>query len=325
MYKSCTLLLALILCCSAHSYSQINNFTQFQHAPLQVNPALTGATCGGRIMAISEHWRGDFYREHYNGNSMLSYDRPFDIRNDKLGMGLAAGFNQFGSYKLKHRFIQLQGAYHKVLFDTEKLQHQLSAGVSIAYVQRKFNNNTLQWGTQHNGQGGFDPTLSPYEKIQVNFLDIGLGFNWSMQFANQDHLKVGIGLDHINRPNTPSINIGNPIRLNVLSQFYAMGNFTWTKRIKIVPIFRYYREGFGDFIQGVCNYQFLFDIEKQSYLELGGGVIHYPGAFRGRTNSLLNIGYNHQHIGVHFGMYFLSSVGNQGTYTISANYRFCAT
>lgn len=42
----------------------------------------------------------------------------------------------------------------------------LASGLGYANMGRRYTSNELRWGTQHNGNGGFDPTLPPGEDIE---------------------------------------------------------------------------------------------------------------------------------------------------------------
>lgn len=72
--------------------------------------------------------------------------------------GDRAGSGNFSTLKFQGSL-----SYAKRMSGTRTSAHYLVAGADIGIVQRSLDFNALQWGTQHDGDGGWDPDRPSYE------------------------------------------------------------------------------------------------------------------------------------------------------------------
>lgn len=119
--------------------------------------------------------------------------------------GIQAFNDRAGDARLNTLNAGLTYAYHVRLDD-----HQtLGAGVYAGYLQRRFSQGALQWGTQYDGTQ-YNSALAGEiaGNDQRSLLDLAAGFCWTwksseayMTANNQQMFRIGAGAWHLTRPN----------------------------------------------------------------------------------------------------------------------------
>ena len=209
----------LILLFPAFLSAQDIHYSQFYHAPLGLNPALTAAdTMDYRFTA---NYRGQWYSALVPYTTFTAvYEQKFKIGNDgkqAIGLGLAFNYDAAGDAQLSVAHFSAQGSYILRL-DGENF---LSGGLQIGIAQRSFEPQTLTFDSQWNGDN-FDPGRSTNESFTNTnnfFADFGIGLNYHGQKRDRrSKFDAGVGLFHLNRPDQsylPGDRAPLPMRLSL--------------------------------------------------------------------------------------------------------------
>jgi type IX secretion system PorP/SprF family membrane protein len=190
------------------------HFSQFNHSPTNLNPALTGIFRGQA--RFSGH-----YRSQWNTVPVefLTFAASADFkvanrdpnRNGFLALGGAFNYDQAGLSRLYLVNANLNLSY------TLRLHPKafLSAGFQAGASNRGFNLQSLLFNSQYNrNTSEGDPGLPhgvDFPSNRNSFFDLGTGLNFRLQdfstceivndLSKRSSLDVGVGLFHINRPN----------------------------------------------------------------------------------------------------------------------------
>lgn len=187
-------------------YSQDQHFSQFFAAPLNINPALTGAYDGSfRVGAIyRDQWRAalDNPISTYGVGGDLRY--PLDFINSKNPDYASIGFQFFGDnaalYDLNTNQLSVFLAYHKLL-DKRNNQY-LSVGFQMGLAQKNINYEDLIFADQFNNLNAFD--LESSEELPVNnfaYGDYSVGLHYTITPSKYFNLNAGASLAHFHTPN----------------------------------------------------------------------------------------------------------------------------
>ncbi|WP_235297556.1 PorP/SprF family type IX secretion system membrane protein [Portibacter marinus] len=236
--KNYILIFFSVLMCAGLGAQDIH-FSQFYMSPLNLNPAMTGVmNCNTRFVAnYRNQWASALGKYAYNTYS-ASYDQKVPVgRSDYFGIGGSffgdvAGSSRFGT---QHGGLSL--SYSKKMGGYRKKSHYLVIGAQAALGNRGIRQDNLQWGTQHDGNGGFDPTLADQENLaRTNFLwgDINAGLMWFSVLDQNTSYYVGGAFHHLNQPNQ-SFYSGVFEALASRFTFHAGGTFLVRNRISLVP------------------------------------------------------------------------------------------
>ncbi|MCP3929032.1 MAG: type IX secretion system membrane protein PorP/SprF [Bacteroidetes bacterium] len=215
------------------------HFSQFYLSPLNLNPAMTGVmNCNIRLVAnYRNQWASVLKSNAFNTYS-VSYDQRVPVgRHDYFGFGGTfwgdkAGESQFSTLTGKASF-----SYSKRMGGYRDKSHYLVLGAEAGLAQRSIDFIALRWGTQHDGDGGYDPTLPSYENFDRDnflFVDAAAGLLWFTTFDKNNNLYLGGSFHHLNRANQ---SFDEQEVEDLYSRFtvHGGGEFMITDRIGIVP------------------------------------------------------------------------------------------
>lgn len=236
--KNYILSIFAVLMCAGVSAQDIH-FSQFYMSPLNLNPALTGVmNCNTRFVAnYRNQWASALGANAYNTYS-ASYDQKVPVgRSDYFGIGASffgdvAGASRFGT---QHGGLSL--SYSKKMGGYRKKSHYLVIGAEAALANRGIRQDNLQWGSQHDGNGGFDASLPTNENIdRYNFLwgDISAGILWFSVLDKNTNFYIGGAFHHLNQPNQ-SFYPGSFEPLDGRFTFHAGGQVLIRNRISLLP------------------------------------------------------------------------------------------
>ncbi|PCJ86561.1 MAG: hypothetical protein COA57_06000 [Flavobacteriales bacterium] len=201
------LITTLLLGLGNGSFSQDIHFSQFNMAPLAINPALAGAFNGDQrvILNYRDQWKsiGAPYKTF-----ALSADARMlgkKLNNGALGVGLFIFNDKSGDLQmgLTQATIALSGLI--------KLNehNNVSAGLQGGYAQRTINTDKMIWDSQFDGTS-YNSNLPTGEKDNFDsfgFADLSTGLAWSYSsnastISSKDEFRAraGIALFHVNRP-----------------------------------------------------------------------------------------------------------------------------
>ena len=209
------LLPLLILCMCTGISAQDLHFSQFQNAPLNLNPALTGIFSGDQRFSAS--LRRQWFSVPVDYMTFTgSYDRKFlrDGATSFWSGGVLFDYDVAGTADLSTAFLGVSGSYTHGLSPAVLL----TGGAMIGGGQRASNTAGLLWGNHWDGKG-VDPNLDPMEHdLDENhfFFDVSAGVNLRLQKSSRTRLDIGGGAFHITRPNDtfyPNGDAKVPVRL----------------------------------------------------------------------------------------------------------------
>jgi len=179
-------------------------FSQFQLSPLNLNPALTGTNSGDQVIV---NYRGQWQsilEENAFKTLSISYDRPITLASgDVIGVGAKITNDVAGRSDFTIRNASLLFSYQKKLFKNKKAEHFIIGGLESGLSQQSADFDDLRWGTQHDGNGGFDSTLVSGGDFDNNvfFADFATGITYQIRFGNQRLFSIGGSINHLFRPN----------------------------------------------------------------------------------------------------------------------------
>jgi type IX secretion system PorP/SprF family membrane protein len=192
----------VLMSTSIHIWGQDIHYSQFNQAPLNINPALTGVFNGDlRFMGnFRDQWRNVPvpYTTYTGAFDMKIY--PKRSVNSFFGFGVVFNYDLMGTPSLNTMHLGLSGSYTYAINNN----NLITAGLQVGGAQKAFKTDPLRWDRQWNGFE-YDPSLASgetFDNMKALFADISLGLNYRLQ-ANDQRTKVdlGAGYFHLNRPN----------------------------------------------------------------------------------------------------------------------------
>ena len=236
MKKIILLIISLII--TGNVLAQDIHFSQFNNAPLSLNPALAGAfNADHRIIAnYKSQW-------HNIGHAFVTYGLSYDmgilkgkLNGGTLGLGIQLFNDQAGINKMGFTEANVSIAYHLPV----NRHNFLTAGIQGGWGQRRIDNSKMQWDSQYDPSAvdGYNSQLPSGEVATIktkNYGDISAGLLWSFNsqtstLSSNDakKLTVGVALFHINRPKESFLDLSDKrlyMKLNVhVNSFIGFGN-----------------------------------------------------------------------------------------------------
>ena len=171
------------------------HFSQFNNAPLSLNPALAGAfNSEHRVIAnYKSQW-------HSVAKSYMTYGLSYDagilkgkLNGGILGIGVQLFNDQAGENKMGLTQGNISIAYHLPI----NRSNFLTAGIQGGFAQRRIDESKMRWDNQYDpfSSDGYNASLPTYELSSYsskNFGDISAGFLWAfnsqtstMSYADQ--------------------------------------------------------------------------------------------------------------------------------------------
>lgn len=192
---------------SATLTAQDIHFSQFFHAPLFLNPALTGIYNGNHrgIINYKDQWRsvGAPYKTFAG-----SYDTRFMYTNtDQFGIGASLFSDAAGDLRMGTNQFNVLASYQKQL--TPEMGFSFGIQGGVGQTSLKGDPSLQQWGNQYDGTV-YNPNLPSGEVNAIdNFIfgDFTTGALWQygmnenyITANDQFNIQLGIAYHHINRP-----------------------------------------------------------------------------------------------------------------------------
>ncbi len=230
-------ILAIGLSCSVTA--QDIHFSQFYMSPLNLNPALTGVmNCNVRLVAnYRNQWASVLKANAYNTYS-VSYDQRIPVgRYDYFGVGGTFWGDKAGELEFATLQGRLSFSYAKKMGGYRGTSHYLSFGADAGVSQRSVDFLKARYGSQHDGDGGYDPTMNSNEDFtRDNFLfaDFSAGLLWFTVFDEDNNFYLGGAYSHLNRPDQ-AFEVDDFEELFSKFTIHAGGEFMLTDRFGLVP------------------------------------------------------------------------------------------
>ncbi len=247
MKKNLILWLSLCLMVLTEVNSQDIHFSQFYMSPLNLNPALTGVmNCNSRFVAnYRNQWASVLKSNAFNTYS-VSYDQKIPVGQfDYFGVGGTLWGDVAGEADFKTLQARLSGSYSRRMAGNRDQAHHLVVGADVGISQRSIDFLKLRFGTQHDGQGGYDPNLPSLESFaRENFIfaDISAGLLWFTVLNETSNVYAGIAAHHLNSPDV-SFTQDSLVPIYSKYTFHAGGEFELTNQLGLVPGVVVFKQG----------------------------------------------------------------------------------
>jgi type IX secretion system PorP/SprF family membrane protein len=268
------LLSAFVLCIGLSIKAQDIHFSQFYMSPLNLNPALTGVmNCNQRVTAnYRNQWASVLKQNAYNTYS-AAYDQKIPVgRSDYFGLGGTFWGDKAGSSEFATMQARISGSYSKKMGGNRKKAHYLVFGADVGASQRSINSQQLRWPSQHDGNGGFDPTR-PGEVIadpSFIFMDMSAGILWFSTFGKDKNFYAGGAFSHLNRANVSFQNQNIPIYAKFTG--HMGGELPIADKIGLVPGVVTFFQGPSFQLNGGTSFKFMLGDSRRNNqaFQLGG-------------------------------------------------------
>ncbi|RYD57416.1 MAG: type IX secretion system membrane protein PorP/SprF [Sphingobacteriales bacterium] len=197
-------LIAAFAFCVQTSFAQDVHFTQFNAAPLTINPAFTGNFSG--------QWRASgIYRDQWRGvggfqTYAMSFDAPIvnDLSHDDyLAAGVQLYNDRAGDANLSNISALASIAYHKFLGGgSEDPNKALSVGFQGGYTQKSIDLTKLYFQDEFNNQDFQQGTSGEYPNLnnKVNYFTVNAGISWAHSVGSRFSYVLGVGANNLNQP-----------------------------------------------------------------------------------------------------------------------------
>lgn len=254
------------------------HFSQFYMSPLNLNPAMTGVmNCNVRLTGNYRNQWASVLRSNAFNTYSVSYDQRIPVgRYDYFGIGGTfwgdvAGQSRFGTVtgKLSASFSKRMGGYRDKT-------HYLVMGVEGGVSQRSLDFLALQYGNQHDGQGGFDPTASSGEGMNFTrdnfiFADLSAGLLWFSVLDKNNNFYLGAAYHHLNQSNQ-SFGVDDFEPLYARFTIHGGGEFEMTRRVSLVPGAVVFLQGPSMQVNAGTSFRFLLGNSRRYYqaFQIGG-------------------------------------------------------
>lgn len=246
-----TIFLTIVASCGLTVHKAIGqvdpHFSQYYAYPLWLNPSLTGVMDGDyRISAnYKRQWASitnpfstaalsfDTHPARFDGHPFHHMGFGGTIINQSAGDG---GYNYLN--------VLFSASFHTIL--DYRQMNILSVGIQGGLINRRFDPNKIQFGSQWNPVTGFDPGAASgehFDKTSSLAVDANVGiFYYNRNPDTRFNLYGGASLYHLSRPYDPFL--GNskerlPMRLNL----HAGVNIKLSSEFNLTPQFIYILQG----------------------------------------------------------------------------------
>ena len=215
------------------------HFSQFYMSPLNLNPALTGVM-NSQVRVVGNYrnqWASVLKSNAFSTYS-VSYDQKIAVgRHDYFGIGGTFWGDKAGQSDFKTLQGKLSASYSKRMGGYRSKSHYLVVGAEAGVSQRSIDFLNLQWGSQHNGEGGFDPGLGSgetFDRDNFLFADLSAGLLWFTVFDEYSNFYVGGSFSHLNRANQ-SFDSNQDVPLYSKFTIHAGAELMGKSRVGLVP------------------------------------------------------------------------------------------
>lgn len=240
-----TIVMLLVTCTMS---AQDIHFSQFNAAPLLLNPALTGVNgCDYRFAAnYRNQWSGIApFRTIAASYDMAVARRKGNAKSNFGGIGISYFSDKAGDSELSTNQVNLSASYTMML--NRKGSQSITAALYGGIGNRSINISKLTFDSQF-GPGGFDPNRPSMENILTNnlwYADAGAGLLYNVNLNKTTNVHAGLATWHVSQPNLSFFK-------NVNEELFIKVTMHGGAHIKIAHQF-YLLPGFMYLIQGPHN------------------------------------------------------------------------
>lgn len=265
-------LLYAFLLCPLFAYGQDLHFSQYDKAPTNLNPALTGVFSGD--LRFNGNYKSQWYAVPVSYQTFAgTAETKFINKNQPYGYfsgGIRLFYDRAGDSKLSTTDLALTGSYTRSFGP----KHLVTFGLGLGMIQRAFSTEDLRFESQWDGNQ-VDPSLGTQESLtNTNRLVANLsgGVNYHFQIPEKRiSVDAGIGLFHINQPDV-SFREGVERVLSSRMSLYAMGSFKVAEKMDLgLSVMNQNQGPYNELLYGISG---TYHLSRKKYEELAvrGGI-----------------------------------------------------
>ncbi len=191
---------ALALAAFFSAQAQDMHFSQFNGAPMILNPALTGYFNGQyRVTGIYRNQWSSVTTPYVTFGGSVDAQLFKDVAiADYLGGGIALYNDRSGDGNLANLTALGSLAYHKFLGEDDN--KSLSVGLQGGYVQKSIDLSRLYWQDEF-FNGGFQPgTTGEQINPKIQYFTANAGLSWGHRTGERFGYQLGIAGHNLNQP-----------------------------------------------------------------------------------------------------------------------------
>ncbi|MBA3829545.1 MAG: PorP/SprF family type IX secretion system membrane protein [Taibaiella sp.] len=197
------LIAALAIGSLTNVHAQDIHFTQFEAAPLVINPAFTGDFDGQlRAAAIYRTQWASITTPYITYGASIDAPIVHDLSiDDYLAAGLQVYNDKAGDGNLTNFTVLGSIAYHKFL--GAKVDKVISVGLQGGYSEKSIDLSKLYFQDEF-VNGGFNQGTSPQYGIlnnRVHYFSVNAGISFAHNVSNNFSYQLGAGANNLNQPN----------------------------------------------------------------------------------------------------------------------------
>lgn len=303
--------------------AQDMHFSQFNGAPMILNPALTGNFDGlYRITGIYRNQWSSVTTPYVTfGGSFDAHLFPNVAIADYLGAGLAIYNDRSGDGNLANLTALGSLAYHKFLGEEDN--KSLSVGLQAGYTQKSIDLSRLYWQDEFYN-GGFQPgTTGEQINPKVKYFTANAGLSWGHRIGERFAYQIGFAGHNLNQPRESfekkkNNEVGLGMRIN--TQIGAVINAG--DRFSIRPAFMYQTQSSAS--ETIAGSEFLLILGEPDIRSVATGVF-LGGWYRFGDATLITAGLEFQGVRLGFAYdYNMSDLkvasGGNGGFEITLRY-----
>jgi type IX secretion system PorP/SprF family membrane protein len=194
---------AAIMLSAPVTFAQDIHFTQFDMAPLVINPAFTGMFDGRvRANAIYRNQWASVTVPYVTFGASVDFPLLIERNRDYLAAGLQLYKDQAGDGNLSNFTGLISVAYHKYFGQTE-YGNDLAVGLQAGYANKSIDLSKLYFGDEFKN-GTFTPGISQEYHLglgnSIHYYLVNAGVSFS-HGGEKFSYTLGAGANNINQPN----------------------------------------------------------------------------------------------------------------------------
>ena len=257
------ILTILLVVCLLSLKAQDIHYSQFNSAPVNLNPALTGSFDGDYrlVMNHRNQWQSVTVPFRTFSAGMDTRITSLPLTKSFIGAGLLFNTDQAGDSDFGTQQIKLSLSYHRVLKDDSSMM--ISAGLSGAYNNHSINYANLYFGSQYNGHQ-YDPYLPNQEVFledRISYFDFETGISF-YYVINDIKWRSGLSFNHLNRP-FYSFSEDYDVQLYRKFNLFSQADIYMNERMSLLPSVLYLRQGWFQELMLGGLFKFKLNNKKQ--------------------------------------------------------------
>lgn len=219
------------------------HFSQYNAAPLQLNPALTGVN--GQDYRVGASYKSQWGNVGKYNTVAASYDMAVLRRSAKSnygGIGVSLFSDRAGDLSFSTNQVNISLSYTVIL--NKNASQLITAGLVGGFGQRSIDYSKVTTDNQF-GESGYDPNLSTGENFGNSrklYADVGAGLLWSYSKDKNTNFYAGAAVTHLNQPNLSLLN-NREEKLFVKITMHGGAHFKLANQLYLLPSFMILNQG----------------------------------------------------------------------------------